>query len=157
MAPCRVLALAASSGRIGYICLQNSEIISWGMSRKASRNPALAVEQAKIWIDKFKPDVVVTEKLEKGCRKGVNTKALIEAVNVVAANENLFDVSVTRPRSFKNKYEEAAALAERFPVLQPWVPQRKIWDSEPRHTTLFEALALALAVIERNYAPQKTI
>lgn len=59
------------------------------------------------------------------------------------------DMAVERRQLFANKYEEAAALAERFSELAPFTPKpRRIWDKEPLNTTYFEAVALALAVID---------
>ena len=143
--PNNVLAIAVAYGRVGYVYLKGSELRDWGISRKASQSPKLARKQTTVWIDRLKPDVVVTEKLSKRSRKSKRTRGLIEAVALVASNEYLLDIAVSRVKTFKNKYAEAKALAKRFPELTAWVPkERKIWDKEPVNTIYFEALALAL-------------
>ena len=103
------------------------------------------------WIVRFRPDVVVTEKTSAQCRKGENTKAIIKAIASVAAQAETYDVAVQRPRPVPNKYAEAEALADRFPDMRPRLPDpRNLWDSEPRNITIFEALVLALAIVDRE-------
>ena len=147
----RVLAVAAASGRVGYVFLIEGKLYDWRLSRKASRRPEEAAKRAEIWIRRLQPEVVVMEKIDGASRKSERTRAIIAAIAEVAANEYVYDVAVSRPRSHANKYEEAAALAERFPELRPWVPRpRKLWESEPRDVTYFEALSLALTVLDRH-------
>lgn len=147
----RVLAVAVASGRVGYVFLVRGKLYSWQLSRKAVESPEDAVRFAKGWIDRMRPDVVVTEKLTTRCRKGQAARAATEAIARIAEDASLFDVSVERPHFHANKYAEAEALADRFPELRSRLPRRRrLWDSEPRNTTIFEALALALAVIDRE-------
>ena len=59
------------------------------------------------------------------------------------------NVAVQRVQRFANKHEEAKALVERFPDILPWKPKRpEIWETEPRNMVYFEALALALEVLD---------
>ncbi len=146
-----MLSIAAASGRVGYVFLIDGALRDWKMSRKAGKDPEEAGKCAGIWIKRLRPDAVVTEKLDDHTRKGERTRAVIAAIAAVASNGGLYDVSVRRPRDHRNKYEEAAALSGRFPSLRPWLPKgRKLWESEPRSVTYFEALALALVVIDRG-------
>ncbi|WP_206078982.1 hypothetical protein [Allomesorhizobium camelthorni] len=143
--------MAVASGRVSYVFLVKGTLYSWRISRQASKSPAETARMVESWIHQLRPDVVVTETITKHCRKGETTIALIEAVARVATDAPLLDVSVSRPHRYRNKYVEAEALADRFTELRPWVPKpRKSWDSEPRSTTLFEALALALEVIDQR-------
>ena len=145
----KVLAIAAATGRIGYVFLIGGKLRDWGLSKKASKSPANAAEQTRLWIERLKPDVVVTEKVSATSTKGTKSKHLIEAIARVASQSKLLDVCVARASDFKNKYDEAKQLGERFPEISAWVPRlRRIWEPEPRNTILFEALALACIVIE---------
>jgi len=145
----KVLAIAAGTGRIGYVFLIGGKLRDWRLSKKASKRPALAAAQTQAWMEELEPDVVVTEKIGEDTGKSEKTIRLIEAVASAAANENLLDVSVPRERAFKNKYEEAQVLGERFPDIKAWIPRkRRIWEPEPRNTIYFEALVLACAVID---------
>lgn len=142
----RVLAIAAGSGRMGYVLLASQRLKDWGIAFKASSRPELAAEQTQKWISYLRPDVVVTEKLNRS-RKSAKSQSIINAIANVAAHNYLLDVSLDRPRAYKNKYLEAQAIADRFPDLLPWLPcQPKIWQGEPKNTVFFEAMALALAL-----------
>lgn len=95
--------------------------------------------------------MVVTEELETAKHKGKHTLALLAAIARTADHNGLLDVSVPRDHRFRNKYAEADALVQQFPELAPWKPtKRRFYDNEPRNTVLFEALALAQALIERE-------
>ena len=147
----KVLSIAVATGRIGYVFLIGDKLKDWGLSRKASKTPALAAAQTEHWIAELEPDVVVTEKLPKTSTKSAKTRALIEAIQFVAAKAKLLDVHVPRIQLHKNKYSEAEALGNRFPDLALWVPKpRRIWEPEPRATVLFEALALAVILLEKD-------
>lgn len=151
MAVLRVLAIAAASGRVGYVFLVGGQLIDWQMSRLAAKSTAKAVGVVQQWINDLRPDVLVTEKIYKAKKKGQHTKEIIAAIAAIAAHNYLLDVSVQRPRDYANKYAEAAALAELYPDLKPWQPkQRRFFDNEPRETVLFEALALGLVVINKS-------
>lgn len=147
----RVLGIAVASGRVGYVLMFQGKPCQWGLSRKAAKSEEEATKRVTAWIARFRPDVVVTEKVSVSCRKGEKAKSIIQAIAGVAADAEVYDVSVPRPHQHANKFAEAEALADRFPALRPWLPPpRKLWDSEPRKTTIFEAVALALVVVDRE-------
>lgn len=153
MARLKVLAIAVATGRVGYVFLDGRRLIDWQVSKKASRSTKQARTYAQKWITCFNPDVVVTERTTKPCRKGDHAKDIIAAIAKVAEGADLLDVSVPRLRAFKNKYEEARDLVSQFPDLQARLPKEpRIWQSEPFSTTYFEALALALLIIDRRVA-----
>ena len=148
MAVPRILAVAAATGRVGCVYLVGGRIKDWRVSRKAAQSPRDAAEQTQKWINRLKPEVVVTEKVEEAAKKGEKTKEIVRAVARTAEHNYVLDVSVAREHDFANKYEEAAALAKRHPEIAAWVPKkRRFFDTEPRNTVLFEALSLAEAVM----------
>ena len=151
MEPNRLLTLAAASGRIGMVFFVGQRLMDWRISNFAARSPRAAAAFADKLIVSLKPDVVITERAVSAAHKGDKTKALVIAMAEAAANHEVLDIAVVREFRFANKYLEAEALAERYPVLLPWKPkQRRFFDNEPRNTVLFEALALALNVAEGN-------
>ncbi|EBA12654.1 hypothetical protein [Roseobacter sp. CCS2] len=145
-----VLAVAVASGKVGYVYLSGGRLQDWGITLKATRSANDLVGFVQELINELKPDVVVTEKRTTGCRKGQRTKALIQAIAELASHNSVLDVSVQRPRGFPSKYEEAQALAMEYPEIEGYLPRqrRRIFDFEPRSMVLFEALALADAVIK---------
>ena len=100
-------------------------------------------------INELQPDVVVSEKCDRGCRKRGKTLELIASIAELASHNMVLDVSVSRPRAFASKYDEAASLVAEYPDLIGYLPKlkRRIFDFEPRAMVLFEALALAKQVI----------
>lgn len=148
MAALKVLSIAVAKGRAGYVYLAGGELIDWNVSVKAVKSASNMVCFVQELITKLKPDVVVTERLSALCRKGKKTRRLIVSAAELASHNYVLDVSVERPQDYPCKYTEAEALAKRYPELQGWVPKkRRYWDSEPRQTVIFEALAMAEKVI----------
>ena len=149
MTPFRVLSVAAATGRVGYIYFEGGPPVDWALSQKASRSPQDAAAMARRWIAMLTPDVLITEKVGRHSRKGDTTRALIDAIAREAAGHELHDIAVPRQQHHANKYAEAATYAERFPELRPLLPaKRRIWDKEPPNITYFEAIALALPVLD---------
>ncbi len=150
MAALSVLAIAVASGKVGYVFLQSGRLQDWGITVKAAGNSAELVGFVQRLIDELQPDVVVTEDCTEGCRKGKKSKSLIRSLVELASHNTVLDVSVTRPRTFQSKYEEAQSLAEAHPEIAGYLPdqRRRIFDFEPRGMVLFEALALALEVMK---------
>ena len=155
MATLRVLAIAVASGRAGYVFVQGSQLLDWGITVKAVKTGTELVGFVQNLINELKPDVVVTENCGVGCRKGRRTKELIGSIAAIASHNEVLDVSVERPRHHQSKYEEAAELAERYPDIRGYLPARKrrIFDFEPRGMVIFEAIALAEAV--RDGPPER--
>ncbi|MEM7172291.1 MAG: hypothetical protein AAF530_19135 [Pseudomonadota bacterium] len=139
--------MAVGTGRIGYVFLVDGKLRDWRLSKKASKSPERAAKQAKIWINNLEPDVVVTERIGEHSAKSARTRALIDAITDIDVGRKLLNVKAKRVCSAANKYEEATVLGEQFPEIQAWVPKKpRIWETEPRNTVYFEALALALQV-----------
>ncbi|MBO6727338.1 MAG: hypothetical protein JJ911_16895 [Rhizobiaceae bacterium] len=152
----KVLAIAAGTGRIAYVFLVGKKLRYWHVSYAASYSPSDAASHARGWIAQVQPDVLVIQRRGKGYRKGRQASANMEAIAQVAEQQNLIDIEVEKRRRFPNKYSEAEALAKRFPELQRWVPKaRRLWDPEPKNITIFEALALALEVVDPPPEPKK--
>ncbi len=154
MAALRVLAIAVAKGRAGYVYMAGGELRDWNVSVKAVESATNLAEWMQKLISDLKPDVVVTEKITEHCRKGKKTKRLINAAVELASHNYVLDVSVERPRNHPCKYTEAEELAGRYPELIGWLPKkRRYFESEPRNTILFEALAFAEAIL--NGSPLK--
>ncbi|MEM8793403.1 MAG: hypothetical protein AAGE80_17410 [Pseudomonadota bacterium] len=150
MAALRVLSIAVSSGRVGYVCFDGRQLQDWAITTTVSGNLSDLMAFAQELINRLKPDVVVTEKCDRKSRKGRRTRRRITSIVELASHNYVLDVSVPRPRSFPSKYEEATDVVTRYPDLVGYLPKRKrrIFDFEPRNMIIFEAIALAEAVID---------
>ena len=148
MAALKVLAFAAASGRIASVVIVEDTLLDWRLSDKAAETVKDASAYATRLIDEFAPDVVVTEDVFGTTHKGGKTRTLITAIADTADEAGTLSVSLPREQRYANKYAEAEALVAKFPELKPWQPATRLfYDSEPRNTVLFEALALALQLI----------
>ena len=135
--------MAASSGKVGFVLLVNGELCDWGLSIKASKSAELATKQLSKWLDRYQPDMVITEKLMDYSRKSPSNQQKIQALAQTANASGARTSQVERIQRYANKYEEIEALAERYPQIANWAPKgRKVWEAEPRNTVLFEALSL---------------
>jgi len=149
MAALSVLAIAVASGKVGYVFLHSGRLQDWGITVKAAKSGSDLVGFVQGLINEWQPAVVVTEDCDDGCRKGKKTKRLIRSLAELASHNAVLDVSVSRPRTFQSKYEEAEALVAAHPEIAGHLPaqRRRIFDFEPRGMVLFEALALAHEVM----------
>lgn len=147
--PSKVMAIAVFSGNVGHVLLVDGVPTKWGTSHVAAENPARATALAAEWFARLRPEVVVTEKVGDWMRKSERTRNIIRAIAAAAADSGAYDVCVPRRHTHRNKYEEAAVLVQRFPQLAQWLPTKRVtWKSEPWTTVYFEALALAVPVID---------
>lgn len=150
MASLRILAVAATSRRIGHVFLIGNRLMEWRMACAPTRSEVKAAGALQELINTFRPDVVVTEKLCPADRKGDRARAVTEALQRIAAENYVLDVSVERIQRFANKYEEAEQLAALYPAIMPWTPRkRRHYESEPAAMVLFDALAIAHIVLQR--------
>lgn len=145
MAALRVLSVAVSSGRVGYVFLEGTQLLDWGVTTTVSGKATDLVAFVQELINTLKPDVVVTEKCDKNCRKGSRSRRLISSIAELASHNYVLDVQVARPRIFQSKYDEAAGAVKRHPDLIGYLPEKKwrFFETEPRNMIVFEALALA--------------
>ena len=139
------LAIAVMNDRVGYVYCVGDNLLDWGMSVEAAKNIDAIFRQVSVWIRSYRPATVITEECTAMSRKGTRTRALIEAVGAAARDLGVKHEGVVRIRRFKNKYEEAGSIAIQYPELLDWIPKkRRAWETEPRDTIYFEAIALWL-------------
>lgn len=142
----RIMGFAVGTGKVGFAYLVDGELMDWRLSIKASRSFDGTFKQALEWIIYYRPELVVLEQIELGSRKGAYSQALVEAIESAANNANVEVVRTPRASKGPNKYAEAEELASEFPQIASWLPhKRRLWETEPRNTIYFEALALAWA------------
>lgn len=147
MAAYRTLAIAAATGRLGFVYLEDKRLVEWGISTVAAQSIENATLHTTKWLGTFKPELVVTEAINDKCLKGGHSIALIAAIEHSVQSANVLNATVTRHRAYENKYQEAEALAQDFPELSPRLAEKPaIWRREPRRMIIFEALSMALQV-----------
>ncbi len=137
------LSIAVASGRIGYVYLSDGEVRDWGISNVAAKSSEAAKSKTDFLIENYRPDLIVTEKLSPHTRKSGQTIGNVQAVQEAAIASDAQHIAVEHIQHHANKYLEMNELAQRHPVLASWLPaKRKLWESEDRRASIWEALAL---------------
>jgi len=141
----RVIAVAAATGRIGCVLLVGAKVTQCKMLRRSRLKSEIAARQVQVWIRNMHPEALVTEDVGFNSRKSKTTIRNIHAILDEGRNANLIVYPVLRKKRFKNKYEEAVALAKYHPDMVTYLPvqNRKCFDTEPRKLIYFEALSMA--------------
>lgn len=139
-----MMAIAARSGQLGVVCLIRHDLLHWEMTVKYARSPKLAAQYAQKLIDKYEPDIFVSEDPATATRKAKRTRKILEALNNVAEQGKAKAMQVERIQRHPSKHIEAVQIAKRHPALYRYVPPpRRVFDDEPRAYVLFEAVTLA--------------
>lgn len=140
----RVLAIAVASGRFATVLVVRGKIKDWRCWRRAFDNETKARSILRVLIAEQKPDVIVLEDPDRDCPKAGQTLRLLRAFAQMAQDDPIPHLRIQRSHGYRDKYEEAKALAEKYPELDLWVPPREAcYASEPKRIVVFEALALA--------------
>lgn len=151
--PYKVLSVAAATGRVAYVYLEDGIPRRWGMSRKAAKDTQNAARIVQSWIDDCSPDLMISESPKTAVRKGLCIKSVLETIGCLFDKAEGLNVQMTRHQSYQNKFDEAKALAGKYPTLRHLCPQQPpIWMPEPRNTSYFEALSL----VEQINTPPST-
>lgn len=142
------LGFAIAYRRIGIVVLKDGQLQHWEIAKAAYDDLDKLKSLIVSLIDAHQPAVIVVEKTGDQCRKGVETQRRIAAITNLAEQQGKLVMAVPRKHDFQNKYEEAEALAMRYPDLAPWVSEQvPCWENEPRRMILFEALAMTDGVM----------
>ena len=152
-----VLAIDPTSKGFGFAVLEGpTTLIDWGVkhaTNKKDRNRT-ALQLAGELIRRYQPDVLAVEDTGAiGARRCRRVRQLIDWLFAVSWDRRLPVKRVSRrrvQRLFSNgalatKRQVAAALAGRFPELEPHLPRvRKPWMSEDERMSIFDAVAFAV-------------
>ena len=143
----RVLAVAARSTYVGCVHLIDGQLADWGHGEVHS------VEAATVkllsWLKVYKPDVLVTEDPTTEFKKSGKQIPILEAFVEIGREAPVMNIVMTRKKTHKNLYLQAASLAEHYPEIASRVPKKPpIWLPGHRNLVYFDALALAKRVVE---------
>jgi len=143
----RVLAVAARSTYVGCVHLIDGQLADWGHGEIHSVEEATA--KLRSWLDVYKPDVLVTEDPKTEFKKSGKQIPILEAFVEIGREAPAMNIVMTRKKTHKNLYLQAASLAEHYPEIASRVPKKPpIWLPGHRNLVYFDALALAKRVVE---------
>jgi hypothetical protein len=148
-----VLAVFPCTRGFGYAVFEGPRsLIDWGV--KGARCPQKNLESLQKIRELaafYRPGVVVLEDYEgPGSRRAKRIRTLINLVAAQAAGEGMRTAFFSRAAvracfGLETKRHLAEAIAREFPELEPRLPPvRRIWMSEDRRMSIFDAVSLAM-------------
>ena len=155
--PPLVLAIDPSPRGFGYAVLEGTtRLVDWGLVHvAAARKNEQSLRRLRDLLALYQPQVVAMEDCASPrCRRRARARALIRDVAKVARSDGMEIVVITweqirravRVATDANKEATIVALSHFFPELGDRVPpHRKPWMSEDPRTSIFDAVAIAVA------------
>lgn len=151
----RVLAVDPFSRGVGFAVLEGQEhLIDWGLRTTGRADNAKAARVIDKLIDRFRPDILAIEDWDSaGSRRCGRVQDLLHRIAADEGTRVLVRLITRRqiraigplPQT-GTKSGRACFLAERFPEVQPFLPQlRKPWMPEDDRMAIFDALSFAVA------------
>jgi hypothetical protein len=147
------LAVFPSTRGFGYAVFEGPQsLIDWGVKSAYCPQKNLdSLRKIRELIAFYRPDTVVLEDYEgHGSRRAKRIRTLINLISAHVAGEGTRTASFSRAEvrdsfGLTNKREIAEAIARDLPELEPRLPPvRKIWMSEDRRMSIFDAVSLAM-------------
>jgi len=157
----RILAIDPISKGFGFVVLESDplQLVDWGTSTCRRTDDSLG-ETVRMLLARYRPTAIVLE-APSTCRSHTRRLALTASVAIIAdavqdvcpirlIERDKVVVAFVSLGAF-NKRQRVELLMERFPELAPKVPPpRFIWQSEDARWAVFDALALAVCLLEAS-------
>lgn len=146
----RALAVDIAGYGLGFALLEGPlALIDWEFFNARDDRDAQCVTYLVSMLTKFTPDVLVIEDFKDNKRRSDRVKKLADVFTEAAKEHGIVCRRISRKAvksrfpSCRNKYDIAAALADRFPEIRPACPpKRKSWKSEDSRINIFDALSI---------------
>ena len=157
----RILAVDPYDRGFGYAVLEGPDnLIDWGTTAAARRTTARHLSSLKHLIDRFAPDILVTE---DGARQGSSrrreTRLLLKRIRRFAKRHQVRVRMYSRAEveeafsvvGARNKHQIATMIADWFPELAARLPKpQKPWTGENRSMNVFDAVSFALTFFHQE-------
>jgi hypothetical protein len=159
-----VFAVFPSTRGFGYALFEGPQsLIDWGVKAARCRQKNLeSLQKIRELVAFYRPDVVVLEDYEgPGSRRAKRIRTLINLTAAHAAEEGMSTAFFSRAAvracfGLETKREIAEAIARELPELEPRMPPvRRIWMSEDRRMSIFDAASLAMTFFHNKSRAQE--
>jgi len=153
-----LLAIDPTSRGFAFAVLEAPAfLVDWGSKSTRAKSGGV-VRKVDALLSRYKPDVLVLEDLAaKGARRRKRARREIGSIERLAFTRGVRVERVSRLGVLdtfapgKSKYEVALSLGEIFPVLANRLPRkRSTWRPEEARMSVFDALGIAAATVERT-------
>ncbi|MDU8914235.1 hypothetical protein, partial [Aestuariicoccus sp. MJ-SS9] len=96
----RALAVAARTGRLGCVVVDDGDLVIWDTSEKGASSSAKAAAKLRDWIREYHPDVLVTENPDAAGRKHGQQIRILKTFAAIGQDLPLVNLVVRRRRTF---------------------------------------------------------
>ena len=149
----RLLAIDLSAKGFGFVLLDaRLGLLDWGFSPFRANDDDAFIDRVSVRIDRGRPTALVLENLSPN--EGRETAIRRQGLACRLAKERRIGICQVSQKVVQGilgpatKIEMARILAARFPELISRFPRARLrWTSEDERMNIFDALALALAVL----------
>jgi hypothetical protein len=157
--PLRLLAIDLTAKGFGFALLDaRLGLLDWGFSSCPAADDVVFLARVAARIDRGRPTTLVLENFAP--IRGRDAAVRRQGLAIKLAEERrigLCQVSqkiVQRILGPATKTEIATTLADRFPELKPRIPPaRQRWTSEDERMHIFDALSLAIVILDNPLRP----
>lgn len=157
----RLLALEIRPKKAGFAVLDGASLHDWGVTRYGQATPPS--KRIASLLDLHMPSIILmrqrprmkNDKTVASIVKSITSEAKARSIQIqpLAAHQVR---AFFNQRGHRNKHAVAIRLAGWFPELAWKVPpKRKLWQSEPHNTLLFDAVATAVTFLTRDTLADK--
>ena len=159
-----MLAVFSSTRGFGYAVFDGPKsLVDWGVKSvhcpQKNLESLLKIRELTAF---YRPDVVVLEDYEgAGPRRAKRIRTLINLMAAYAVEEGMSTAYFSRAAvracfRLETKRQIADAITQEFPELQPRMPPvRRIWMSEDRRMSIFDAASLAITFFRNKVGPNR--
>ena len=155
------LGVSLNDRGFGYVVLQGpTRLVDWKVKRTPPPKIQKTIEGIGALIGLYRPSHLVFDAPDDGlARRALRTNLLLRAIGRCAADHGVIPVPVPlaavteafAPMEASTRHDIAQLLTMQFPELSPYIPpRRRLWDSESRAMSVFNATALVMTFFERG-------
>ena len=161
-----MLAVFPSSRGFGYAVFEGPKsLVDWGVKGvRTTQKNFESLRKIRELLAFYRPDVLVLEDYEgPGSRRAKRIQTLINLMAAHAHQEGMATAFFSRGEvracfGLIAKRQIAEAIARKFPELEPRLPPvRKIWMSEDRRMSMFDAVSLAVTFFETESRAKRAV
>jgi len=150
-----ILAIYTTSRGFGFVVIEGrNRTIDWGTKEARGHKNRVALKKAGELMSWYRPHLLIVENTEatssrrigriRNLQRRLVDLAMAHKIAVRQFARSEIKVAFAR-RVASTRYEIAQAISRELPDLEPWLPRpKKLWESENRNLSIFDAASLAL-------------
>lgn len=158
----RALGISPNDRGFGYVVLEGpTRLVDWKVKRVPRPKNQKTIEALDELLGLYMPSYLILDAPDDlASPRGHRIKGLLRDLANCAADRGVIPVPVPRqvvadlfePMEASTRREVAELLTVQFPELLPYLPpRRRLWDSESRAMSVFNAAAMVLAFYDRGF------